>query len=89
MNNLNSKGFKEQFQLSDQGVKMISSGEVLAPKEVKIVGRYRFDGMTNPDDEAILYAVETNQGLKGTLVISGNVHAEQNQHILKRIPSEI
>jgi len=89
MNRLGEKGYKEQFKLTKEGLKVISSGKTLSPKEVKILHRYRFDGMTNPDDESMLYALETQNGLKGTLVVSGNVHSEQNQSILNRIPSEI
>lgn len=89
MDRLGEKGYKEQFRLTNEGLKVISSGKVLSPEELKILHRYRFDGMTNPDDESILYALQTQNGLKGTLVVSGNVHSEQNQSILNRIPSEI
>lgn len=37
---------------------------------------YRFDGMTNVDDESILYAIETKSGLKGTLVDAYGVDAD-------------
>lgn len=89
MDRLGKNGFKEQFGITNKGLKMISSGKVLPPKELKIKHRYRFDGMTNPDDESILYALESQNGIKGTLVVSGNVHSEQNQSILNRIPSEV
>lgn len=89
MNRLGQKGFKEQFELTEKGVKGISSGETFSAKELKILHRYRFDGMTNPSDESMLYALKAQNGVKGTLVISGDINLEQNQSILNDIPSEV
>lgn len=89
MNRLSDKGYKEQFRLTNNGLSMTSTGKTLTPSELTIKNRYRFDGMTNPDDESILFALETKEGVKGTLVVSGDVHSEQNQSILNHIPSEI
>jgi hypothetical protein len=35
---------------------------------VKAVNFYRFEGISNPDDMSILYAIETSDGRRGTLV---------------------
>jgi len=32
------------------------------------VNFFRFEGRSNPDDNAILYVIETNDGTKGTLI---------------------
>lgn len=89
MNRLNKEGFKEQFGLTSDGLKITSSGKTIAPSELTVKSRYRFDGMTNPDDESMLFALETKDGVKGTLVLSGDVHSEQNQSVVNRIPSEV
>ncbi len=49
--------------------------EMLANR-FKIVDHYRFDGMTNVDDESILYVIETDSGVKGTLVDAYGVDAD-------------
>lgn len=36
---------------------------------------YRFEGNTNPDDNAILYAIETARGEKGLLLDAYGVYA--------------
>lgn len=89
MDRLGQNGFKEQFELTQEGVKGISSGETFSAEELKILHRYRFDGMTSPSDESMLFALETKDGVKGTLVLSGDVHSEQNQSVVNRIPSEV
>ncbi len=45
---------------------------------MEVVEFYRFEGASNPDDNSILYAIETSDGLKGLLVdaygaYSGNI----------------
>ena len=35
---------------------------------------YRFEGESDPDDNAILYIIETNDGTKGTLVDAYGVY---------------
>ncbi|WP_420385534.1 hypothetical protein [Roseivirga sp.] len=89
MDQLNSKGYKEQFKLSDKGLKAISSGKIIAPNHLRIKHRYRFDGMTNPGDESTLYALESEEGIKGTLVVSGDVHSDGFKEVVKRIPSDL
>lgn len=38
------------------------------PAAVHIPNYYRFEGISNPDDMAILYLIETTDGSKGTMV---------------------
>ena len=38
------------------------------PEDFEIVEVYRFEGNSDPADEAIVYAIESNKGHKGVLV---------------------
>jgi hypothetical protein len=40
----------------------------LNPEEFNVDEVYRFEGNSNPDDAAVLYAISSSTGLKGTLV---------------------
>ncbi len=40
----------------------------LYPEEFNVDETYRFEGDSNPDDSAVLYAISSSTGLKGTLV---------------------
>ena len=79
-----STGFTDDFKALDEGLKSLRTNKVYAPEEVKIVNFYRFEGASDPDDTSILYAIETNDGLKGTLVDAYGAYAspEVNQFIL-------
>ena len=63
------KGFTENFEIKT-ATKMVVSGREKGykPENVKIVNYYRFEGMTDPGDNNILYELETNDGVKGVLI---------------------
>ena len=58
----------------------------LNPEEFNVDEVYRFEGNSNPDDAAVLYAISSSTGLKGTLVdgygtYSDNVSFEMAQKL--------
>lgn len=61
-------GFTAQFRVTDKKLESLSSGESFTHEEVTIQHFYRFEGASSQDDEAILYAIATSSGEKGTLV---------------------
>ena len=77
-------GFTDDFKATDEGLKSLRTDKVYSPDEVKIANYYRFEGVSDPDDMSILYAIETNDGLKGTLVDAYGAYAspEVNEFIL-------
>lgn len=70
MNSLLADGFKTQFKALENGLKSFTTEKIFQPDEVKIVNFYRFEGESDPADSAILYAIETTDGEKGTLTDS-------------------
>lgn len=70
MQRLRDEGFTEDFELSDDAVVHVDSGTRHRPQDVEIVATHRNEGDSNPDDESILFAVRTPDGLAGVLVSS-------------------
>ena len=68
LNNFIVKGFTEDYKALDAGLKALQTGLIYQPAEVKVVDFHRFEGSSDPGDQSILYAIETNDGSKGTLV---------------------
>jgi hypothetical protein len=64
---LNKLGFTTQFQARDNGLISLESENIFFPDEVEIVDFYRFEGESDPEDSAILYAIQTQTGERGTL----------------------
>ncbi|MDQ3047374.1 MAG: hypothetical protein M3R27_07480 [Bacteroidota bacterium] len=67
MNKLQNDGFQENFMVKERGLCALDADKTYSAEEVKIVNFYRFEGESDPADSAILYAIETNDGLRGML----------------------
>ena len=68
-NMLNREGYIKDFRVNDDNrlCSMDADNKTYGPQEVKIVNFYRFEGESDPDDMSILYALECNDGTKGTI----------------------
>lgn len=64
---LTQEGYTNNFRATEDGLVCNETNETFQPEQVKISNFFRFEGMSDPDDNAILYAIETSSGLKGTL----------------------
>jgi hypothetical protein len=78
MNKLTADGYTENFVAKDKGLEAPTTKKIYKPEQVKIDNFYRFEGESDPADNAIVYAIETNDGVKGMLVDSyGGPYANQ------------
>lgn len=73
---LSQNGYATQFKALKNGLESLETHDVFAPEEVKIINFYRFEGESDPSDNAILYVVETNSGEKGTLTDAYGVYTD-------------
>jgi hypothetical protein len=76
VNSLVLNGFTEDFKARESGLESLSSKKIYKPDEVKILNFYRFEGESDPADNSILYAIETNDGKRGTLVDAYGPYAD-------------
>ena len=76
MQDLAARGFTEQFKAVAGGLLAVRTEQTFAPSEVIIREDYRFEGESDPDDMSIVYAIETRNGLKGTLADAFGVYAD-------------
>jgi hypothetical protein len=65
---LQNKGYNEDFNLVADGIESKSLKRKWKAGELEVVKFYRFEGMTDPGDNTILYLIETKDGRKGLLV---------------------
>jgi len=72
---LQEEGYTEDFNLCDAGVENKSKKSIHGASDLEVVKFYRFEGMSNPDDNTILYVIETNKGEKGLLVDAYGAYA--------------
>ncbi|GAA0877082.1 hypothetical protein GCM10009119_00500 [Algoriphagus jejuensis] len=73
---LRKEGYTEDFNIRFDS--LICDNACLLPSQFEVDKVFRFEGNTNPSDEAILYAISSNSGdIKGVLVNSYGVYADQ------------
>ena len=68
VNSLVEQGYNENFRIKNN--KLIGDQNKIPypPDQVHIANFYRFEGDSDPADNAILYAIETDDGTYGVLV---------------------
>ena len=76
MHELDCRGFVEHFMLTNGRLLGLQSGKQFAPDEIRVSEVYRFEGVSDPGDMAVLYALETRSGLHGTLTDAFGVYAD-------------
>ncbi|MEZ5238981.1 MAG: hypothetical protein R2716_08515 [Microthrixaceae bacterium] len=69
-NRLARSGYTAQFLVHHDGVECRECHCTVGPEELTVDETVRFEGMSNPDDEAVLFAISAECGHKGTLVAS-------------------
>jgi hypothetical protein len=74
VNGLKNRGYSLDFNLSENCI--ICNGDQYDPAVFEIVEFYRFEGDSDPADEAIVYAIESNNGVKGILVNGYGISAD-------------
>jgi len=63
-------GYIEVFKHVGSLLVNIRSNKSYPPERYKVINFLRFVGFSDPSDSAVLYILETDDGLKGTLVES-------------------
>ena len=75
------EGYEYDFNLLDEKIEIKSENETYNVNDFNVDKVLRFEGPSNPDDNAILYAITTSSGKKGVLVdgygISGGQVSEK------------
>ena len=71
-------GFTENFKVTEEGLQSLETEKVYKPDDVHIVNFFRFEGVSDPSDSAILYNMEINDGAKGTLIDAYGAYADPN-----------
>lgn len=61
-------GFVEHFGVSDGALRSFDSGRRFSASELVIREYHRFEGVSDPDDMSIVYGIEGQGGVRGTLV---------------------
>jgi hypothetical protein len=73
---LNARGYQDDFNLHPEWIECAPRGLKLKPDEFHVDEVYRFEGATDPDDSAVLFAIRSGNGVKGILVDAYGAYAD-------------
>ena len=73
---LEGTGYTTQFKATPKGLVSMVTRKTYHPDDIEINHFYRFEGESNPDDSSIIYAIETKDGEKGTLIDSYGAYTD-------------
>jgi hypothetical protein len=73
---LQRRGFTANFEFMDNAVQDVNRRKAYRAEELTIVEHHRLEGATNPDDMAIVYAIEAADGTRGIVVDAFGPYAD-------------
>lgn len=78
LDQLNEKGFTYDYNIHEDEI-------VKDPSKYEIVHIYRYEGDSNPDDEAVVYGIKCSSGKKGVFVsgFSANSITEAHEALIQ------
>lgn len=76
LDDLRRRGFTESFMAVKGGLRALESGKTFGRDALVIREYHRFEGVSDPDDMSVLYAIETGDGTRGTLVDAFGPYAD-------------
>ncbi|MCP9199873.1 phosphoribosylpyrophosphate synthetase [Gramella sp. GC03-9] len=80
------EGYEHDFNLLDEKLELKKEKETFNVEEFEVDKVLRFEGMSNPDDNAILYAITTSNNRKGILVDGyGTSSGQVSSKMLKKL----
>ena len=73
---LTARGFTTNFEFLNNAFCAVESGRTFKAKDISILEHHRFEGASDPDDESIVYAIETIDGIRGTIADAYGVYSD-------------
>lgn len=72
---LQGKGYTVNFEYLHHAFCAVDTGETYQPQNLTICEHHRFEGASDPDDQSIIYAIETEDGKRGIIVDAYGIYA--------------
>ncbi len=87
LNSLKERGYTKDFNIAFDKIMCSETNECLNTTEFEITEFYRFEGESNPSDEAVVYAIESkDHRMKGALVNAFGMYADSiSDEMIKKL----
>lgn len=87
------RGISKEISMNEQHQMVLGKDEkIYQPEDLRILKSYRFEGDSNPDDNAVLYLLQDKDGELATILDSygatSNYSGEEFDHFLRQVRIE-
>ncbi|GAA3954484.1 phosphoribosylpyrophosphate synthetase [Hymenobacter algoricola] len=83
---LQKRGYTDDFNIVDGHLHCAGRDMQLHPQHFHVREFYRFEGNTDPGDESVVYAIESDQGVKGLLISAYGPYSEPlNDELMQKL----
>jgi hypothetical protein len=87
VDDLTGAGFNEHFGVGGDALRSFDSGKSFRAEHLVIREYHRFEGVSDPDDMSIVYAIEGQGDVRGTLVDAFGAYSDPAvSAFLERVP---
>lgn len=76
VNALQKEGYTEDFRMKFDCLSCEGTDLSYRTDQFEVTSVYRFEGMSDPDDNSVLYTIEAEDGRKGMLIDAYGVYAD-------------
>jgi len=76
MASLKKKGYDQDFNLHPEWIECAGLDLRLRPEEFHVDEVHRFEGMSDPEDNDVLFAITSSNGIKGLLTDAYGMYSE-------------
>lgn len=85
-NGLKNRGYTHDFNLKEDDIECPGMQLQLSPENFTVDEFHRFEGMSSTDDNSIVFAITSREGVKGVLVDAYGVYASNlNDAMIKKL----
>ncbi len=77
LNKMVLDGYDDDFKITDKGLRSLKTDKIYQPEDIHVSNFFRFEGQSDPNDNTILYVIETDDGDKGTIVDAYGPYADR------------
>jgi hypothetical protein len=85
-NDLKVRGYTHDFNVKPHCIECPALQLQLSPEKFTVDEFHRFEGMSSVDDNSIVFAITSDQGVKGVLVDAYGVYASNlNDAMIKKL----
>lgn len=80
VNGLRERGYTYEFNYEDACLYCDKISEKFKPSDLRITEYYRFEGMSDPEDSSVIYAIESkNGGHKGVMIDAYGAYSDEHK----------